>query len=382
MSTETSSIETVLELRSIGKRFGEVVAVSDLSLSVQQGEILALLGPSGCGKTTTLRMIAGLEDPGEGEISYDGRVVASAASNVFVSPDKRNMGMVFQSYALWPHMTVFQNVAHPLKLRRRPKAEIRERVASILETVGMAGYEDRPVPELSGGQQQRVALARAVVYEPRMLLLDEPFSNLDAQLRTQMRIELRMIQRRLGMTTVFVTHDQVEALSVADRIAVIHNGRLIQIGTPEQVYRKPASTIVRDFLGRVISFSGKVVSTGDGEAVVNIDGLDGDDLLVKATTEELVPGTAVVLSIRPEDIRVEPLAGADSSPGGNRVRASIETLLFLGDHWEAVLKTGQESILLDLPHSTDWEEAQQVDLVFPPTSLQLWPETASADSGQ
>ncbi len=199
--------ETVLDIRSVGKRFGDTPAVADLSLTVSEGEILALLGASGCGKTTTLRMVAGLEDPSEGEIIYDGRVVASATDGTFVPPNKRNMGIVFQSYALWPHMTVFENVAHPLKVRRLPKTEIRKRVVSILETVGMAGFENRPIPELSGGQQQRVALARAVVYEPRMLLLDEPFSNLDAQLRGQMRLELRNIQRRLGMTTLFVTHD-------------------------------------------------------------------------------------------------------------------------------------------------------------------------------
>jgi len=206
-----------------------------------------------------------------------------SVSNTFVPPNKRNMGMVFQSYALWPHMTVYENVAHPLKLRGQPKSEIRERVLSILDTVGMRGLESRPIPKLSGGQQQRVALARAIIYEPKMLLLDEPFSNLDAQLRTQMRIELRTIQRRLGMTTLFVTHDQVEALSIADRIAVIDDGRLIQIGTPQEVYRQPATKVVRDFLGRVIIFSGRVTTIGENEAAVEFDGIDGDALLVRTT---------------------------------------------------------------------------------------------------
>ncbi len=206
-----------------------------------------------------------------------------SVSNTFVRPNKRNMGMVFQSYALWPHMTVYENVAHPLKLRGQPKSEIRERVLSILDTVGMRGLESRPIPKLSGGQQQRVALARAIIYEPKMLLLDEPFSNLDAQLRTQMRIELRTIQRRLGMTTLFVTHDQVEALSIADRIAVIDDGRLIQIGTPQEVYRQPATKVVRDFLGRVIIFSGRVTTIGENEAAVEFDGIDGDALLVRTT---------------------------------------------------------------------------------------------------
>ncbi len=361
----------VLELRSISKRFGEVVAVTDLSLSVRQGEILALLGPSGCGKTTTLRMVAGLEDPTCGEIFYGGRIIASAVNNTFVPPNKRNMGMVFQSYALWPHMTVYENVAHPLKLRGRSKTEIHAQVSSILETVGMAGLQNRPIPKLSGGQQQRVALARAIVYEPRMLLLDEPFSNLDAQLRTQMRIELRTIQRRLGMTTLFVTHDQVEALSIADRIAVIDNGRLVQVGTPEEVYRRPTSKVVRDFLGRIITFAGRVATIGENEAVVKFDAFS-DALLVRTAAEGLVPGAAVEVSIRPEDVVVKPLPDGAARNDQNCVRAQIETLLFVGNHWEGVLRFGQESILLHLPHTTDWKESQKVDLVFPPTSLRLW----------
>lgn len=368
---EKSATDTVLELRSVGKRFDEVIAVTDLSLSVRQGEILALLGPSGCGKTTTLRMVAGLEDPTDGEISYGGRIVASAVSNTFVPPNKRNMGMVFQSYALWPHMTVYENVAHPLKLRGRSKSKIHDQVSSILKTVGMAGFENRPIPKLSGGQQQRVALARAIIYEPKMLLLDEPFSNLDAQLRTQMRIELRSIQRRLGMTTLFVTHDQVEALSIADRIAVIDNGRLIQVGAPQEVYRRPTSKIVRDFLGRVISFAGRVTTIGANEAAVEFEGF-GDALLVATTATNFVPGANVEVSIRPEDVVVKPVSDGAARDGQNSIRAQVDTLLFVGDHWEGLIRFGQESVLLHLPHTVDWKESQQVDLVFPPASLQLW----------
>jgi iron(III) transport system ATP-binding protein len=368
---------TVLELHSIGKQFGDSLAVHDFSLTVREGEIIALLGPSGCGKTTTLRMVAGLEDPSAGEIIYDGRVVASAIDNTFVPPNKRNMGIVFQSYALWPHMTVYGNVAHPLKLRRRPKAEIRERVAAVLDTVGMGGFQDRPVPKLSGGQQQRVALARAIVYEPRMLLLDEPFSNLDAQLRTQMRFELRAIQRRLNITTLFVTHDQVEAMSVADRIAVMHEGQLMQVGTPQDIYRHPASKTVRDFLGRVISFSGIVATTESRHAIIDINGIDGSRMQVNVSGEDLVAGGAVQISIRPEDIRVEAASDTAASEGDNRLRATIETLLFLGDCWEAVLQLGRESILLPLPHTDCWSEAQQVDLVFPRDALQLWFEPSN-----
>ena len=364
------SRESVLDIRSVGKRFGDMQAVADLSLIVIEGEILALLGPSGCGKTTTLRMVAGLEDPSEGEIVYDGRVVASATDGTFVPPNKRNMGIVFQSYALWPHMTVFENVAHPLKVRRFPKAEIRERVASILETVGMTGFEDRPIPELSGGQQQRVALARAVVYEPRMLLLDEPFSNLDAQLRGQMRLELRNIQRRLGMTTLFVTHDQIEALSFADRIAVMHEGRLVQVGTPEEVYRSPTSTIVRDFLGRIISSRGSVVSADKDGIDVDMPGFGGHRLHVSTAPNDISPGGSVEISIRPEDILVK--TPSDVEDRANRLRAVIKALLFVGDHWECQVQMGDELLLLHLPHTEAWQEGQQVDLVFPPDSLSVW----------
>ncbi len=360
--------QTVLDIRSVGKRFGDTQAVADLSLIVSEGEILALLGASGCGKTTTLRMVAGLEDPTEGEIFYDGRIVASAMDRAFVPPNKRNMGIVFQSYALWPHMTVFENVAHPLKVRRRAKAEIRERVGAILETVGMAGLEDRPIPELSGGQQQRVALARAVVYEPRMLLLDEPFSNLDAQLRAQMRLELRNIQRRLGMTTLFVTHDQVEALSFADRIAVMHEGRLMQVGTPQEVYREPSSKVVRDFLGRVISKTGNVVAADEDGVVVEVKEFGNHRFHVSAAADDIGVGTQVEISIRPEDIQI----GAPAEGGQNRTHASIRTLLFIGDRWEAQLKLGESLLLLHLPHTEAWVEGQQIELFFPPDSLSVW----------
>jgi ABC-type Fe3+/spermidine/putrescine transport system ATPase subunit len=379
-TADRTSPNNILELQSVGKQFAGVVAVSEFSLSVKEGEIIALLGPSGCGKTTTLRMIAGLEDPSEGEITYDGRIVASAKTNSFVPPDKRNMGMVFQSYALWPHMTVFENVAHPLKLRRRSRSEIREKVSEILAVVGMSGYEDRPVPKLSGGQQQRIALARAIVYQPRVLLLDEPFSNLDAQLRTQMRHEIRTIQRRLGMTTIFVTHDQVEALSVADRIAVLHDGRLMQIGTPRQVYRNPASKTVRDFLGRVISFPGRIHGTTDGEAIVAVEGIDINNMVVKTDHDCPAAGTSIEISIRPEDIIVEAIASGDQHDVENRVRACIKTLLFLGDHWEAVIDIGQVSVMLNLPHTRSWEESQPVYLVFPAASLRMWQDSSNSET--
>jgi ABC-type Fe3+/spermidine/putrescine transport system ATPase subunit len=364
---------TVLKLLQISKRFADTLAVDELSLTVREGEILALLGPSGCGKTTTLRMVAGLEDPSAGKIHYDGNIVASATSKHFVPPNKRNIGVVFQSYALWPHMTVFANVAHPLKVRRVKRKDIHERVLAVLASVGLKGYEDRPVPKLSGGQQQRVALARAIVYEPRMLLLDEPFSNLDALLRTQMRLELRAIQRRLGIATLFVTHDQVEAMSFADRIAVINEGRLIQIGTPQELYCKPVSPFVRDFLGRVIVSPGKLVAVNARTATVEVPGFCTHNLRVDGIYSKFSAGIDLEISIRPEDIEIVNLPLNPAAD--NQVSAVIKTLLFLGDRWEAEIQLASSQIFLHLPKSGHWREGMQITLGLPSHALQLWPTT-------
>src|SRR5215472_5750519 len=212
--------QPVLEFRDVSKRFGAVSAVDHVSFAIAHGEIFTLLGPSGCGKTTTLRLVAGLEEPDDGEILVNGAPMAAPRHNIFVAPDKRQMGMVFQSYAIWPHLTVFENVAFPLRVRGEAESAIRHRVQEVLETVGLAGLDNRGATDLSGGQQQRVALARALVYEPSIPLLDEPLSNLDAKLREHMRIELRALQRRLGICVLFVTHDQSEAMVLSDRIAV------------------------------------------------------------------------------------------------------------------------------------------------------------------
>ena len=250
--------ETVLALDGVSKLFGAAAAVDRTSLEVKRGEIFTLLGPSGCGKTTTLRLVAGLEQPDAGEITLRGRLVASAPRRLFVPPNKRNLGMVFQSYAIWPHMTVFDNVAYPLTLRGMKRAAIRDKVGRVLGLVGLEGLETRAATLLSGGQMQRLALCRALVYEPDLLLLDEPFSNLDAKLREQMRVEVKLLQRRLGITVLFVTHDQVEALSLSDRIAVMQRGRVEQVGPPRHLYERPASAFVRDFLGQTVLLRGRV----------------------------------------------------------------------------------------------------------------------------
>src|SRR6185295_1027559 len=236
-------------VEEVSKRFGTVAAVDRVSLVVPDGRLVILLGPSGCGKTTTLRMIAGLEQNDAGRISIGERVVSDAARGLFVAPERREIGMVFQSYAIWPHMTVFANVAYPLEVRRRPSAEVRERVLDTLRLMQMEHLTGRPATALSGGQQQRVAIARALVFRPRVLLMDEPLSNLDAQLREQMRLEIRALQQRLGITTIYVTHDQEEAMVLSDEIAVMHEGRVLQRADPQTIYTRPANRTVAAFVG-------------------------------------------------------------------------------------------------------------------------------------
>src|SRR5262245_40566541 len=243
-----------------------VNAVDGISLGVETGKLVTLLGPSGCGKTTTLRCLAGLERPESGRIVIAGETMSDADKGIFVSPSDRGIGMVFQSYAIWPHMTVFENVAFPLRVARERKysaAEVKEKVTRALDMVRMAGFETRPATQLSGGQQQRLAVARGLVREPKILLLDEPLSNLDAKLREQMRVELKRLQKQLGITTVYVTHDQSEALALSDEIAVFNAGRIVQRGTPHEIYRKPRTQFVADFIGSANFLTGTVKEAHD-----------------------------------------------------------------------------------------------------------------------
>jgi ABC-type Fe3+/spermidine/putrescine transport system ATPase subunit len=338
---------------------------------VQRGEVFTLLGPSGCGKTTTLRLVAGLDRPDAGEITLRGRVVASVPRRIFVAPNRRNLGMVFQSYAIWPHMTVFENVAYPLALRGLDRSAIRERVGRILELVGLAGTEHRSATLLSGGQMQRLALCRALVYEPDLLLLDEPFSNLDAKLREQMRLELRVLQRRLGITVLFVTHDQVEALSLSDRVAVMQRGRVEQVGPPQRLYERPASAFVRDFLGTTVVLRGRV-GRRDGEVVeVALDAALAGQTLTGRAAGGSAPavGAAAQVAIRPEDIDV------DAPPAASNTLAGvIDALLFAGDRYEARVSFGGDSrIVLLLPRDREWKEGQAVSLGFPGEAVTVWP---------
>src|SRR3954469_11838242 len=274
-------------------------AVDGVSFEVPAGEIVVLLGPSGCGKTTTLRCVAGLEQPTAGTISIAGKVVTSPDQAVFVPPRLRNIGMVFQSYAVWPHMTVLQNVIFPLKQRRTPKAQAARQAAEALELVGLAEYAERPVVSLSGGQMQRVALARSIVYRPQLLLLDEPLSNLDAKLRLRLRDDLRVILKQTGMTALYVTHDQAEAVVLGDRIGVMRDGKLLQMDTPDAIYNRPADLFVANFTGATNELAGTLVSRNGAFGTVDFgEGRRGEVALLHS----LGPDEKVRIALRPENI--------------------------------------------------------------------------------
>jgi putative spermidine/putrescine transport system ATP-binding protein len=303
-----------LTLDQLTKTYGAVTAVDGVSLAVAEGEFLSLLGPSGCGKTTTLRMIAGFVAPTAGTIALDGQPITS------LPPYRRGMGVVFQNYALFPHLNVFDNVVFGLQMARVPKAEATKRVERALALVRLEGYGKRRIRELSGGQQQRVALARALVIEPTVLLLDEPLSNLDAKLREELRREIREIQRELGITSLFVTHDQVEALTMSDRIAVLNAGRVEQVGTPEDVYERPASRFVADFIGRANFLPAKVLGR-DGSQTLLAIGNAGQ----APVAQSLPGGRAVSLMLRPHRVRL------DHADGEGFLRGRVAGITYLGD---------------------------------------------------
>ena len=318
-----------------------VKAAQDVTFEVPQGKLFTLLGPSGCGKTTTLRSIAGLEKPVSGEIEVAGAPVYSSSRGVFVPPNKRNFGMVFQSYAIWPHMNVFENAAFPLRVGRKglSKKELTDKVMGVLAAVGLDHLAEREATKLSGGQQQRLALARALVMEPQLLLLDEPLSNLDAKLRERMRFELKRIQNTLGLTTVYVTHDQGEALALSHEIAVMSDGRIVQIGSPRDIYERPRTKFVADFIGSTNFLDGQIVARDAASGLWQVTTELGTFKV--ASDHTFNQGDKVAVSIRPEDVEVlaaQPPAGDPA----NVVRGIVDQTVFLGDVIDLKVKVGNQ----------------------------------------
>ena len=315
---------TFLELTGVRKVFGETVAVEDFNLSTERGEFVSFLGPSGCGKTTTLRMIAGFELPTAGQITLDGEDIT------YRSPNQRHVGMVFQSYALFPNMTVAANIGFGLRIRKRPKAEIAARVKELLALIHLDARGDAYPFQLSGGQQQRVALARALAIEPTVLLLDEPLSALDAKIRVALRQEIRAIQRQLGITTVYVTHDQEEALSLSDRVVVMSEGRIEQIGTPSEIYNFPATEFVASFVGTLNLVTAGVVDAGSGRLSI-----EGQEVRTSKVIEAAAATGKVILAVRPEGISF-----GDGEDGSNRLRGAVDDINFLGSIVRIRLRIG------------------------------------------
>ena len=353
-----------------------VKAAQDVSFEVPKGKFFTLLGPSGCGKTTTLRSVAGLEKPTSGEIEVNETVVYSSSKGIFVPPNRRNFGMVFQSYAIWPHMTVFANAAFPLEVRkeRMSKQAIRDKVMGVLGAVQLDHLAERDATRLSGGQQQRLALARALVMEPELLLLDEPLSNLDAKLREAMRFELKRIQRDNGLTTIYVTHDQGEALALSHEIAVMSEGRIVQIGPPRAIYDHPKTKFVADFIGTTNFLDGTVTgAAGNGMFAVNTP----IGAMTVASEEKLAPDMNVSISIRPEDIELSDTALA-AEGGANIYSGAIDATVFLGDFVDVRVKLGGAMLQSRTHPSLSASEGDIVHMRINPTKCVAIEDTSQA----
>jgi len=348
-------------LKNLTKKFGDVTAIAGVSLEIEDGKITSFLGPSGCGKTTTLRLVAGLEDPTEGEIFIDGELVST--SGWIKPPEDRNLGMVFQNYAVWPHMTVFQNVAYPLKLRHQSKGTIEEKVNRTLELVGMGGLNDRLPEQLSGGQQQRVALARALVMEPTAMLLDEPLSNLDAKLRERMRFEIMELHRKLGVTVVYVTHDQSEAMVISHLIVLMQNQQIAQVGTAEEIYRKPVNQFVADFVGiaNFVDCTVSSVNRAKGSVTVSLD-LSGEAIqlqcLIPENDEDVSSGSSGSFFVRPEDIALR------SPEADKELKGIVKLRTFLGDVIDYRIEAGGVEWRAKTNPEVEFEEGEKVGLAI------------------
>jgi iron(III) transport system ATP-binding protein len=352
----------------------KVLAVNDVSFEVKEGELFTLLGPSGCGKTTTLRAVAGLDAPDSGRIAVGDRVLFEndgSGRATTVPANQRGLGMVFQSYAIWPHMTVFDNVAFPLQVRSRKtrpsNAEIRERVERVLTTMELVQLADRQATKLSGGQQQRLALARALVIEPPLLLLDEPLSNLDAKLRESLRYELKRLQRELGITSIYVTHDQIEALALSTKIAVMNAGQVVQLGKPREIYENPNNKFVAEFIGTSNFLNGKVSSrSGDRYDIATVGGA-----LSMTSQADLATGDEVVVSIRPEALTLDVDGARAGHP--NVWQGKVQTRAFLGDAVDHIVTVGEQELRARGNPSVSVEPGTEVQVHLDPSKLSLVP---------
>jgi iron(III) transport system ATP-binding protein len=336
-----------ITVQGLWKEFDGVTAVADVSFTVGEREFFTLLGPSGCGKTTTLRCIAGLEEPTRGEIRIGGRLVSAPASGIFSPPERRSVGMVFQNYAVWPHMTVFDNVAYPLRLQKLDRRTIEARVREVLEMVALRGLERRFPAQLSGGQQQRVALARALVRRPEVMLLDEPLSNLDAKLREQMRFELKELQRRMGVPILYVTHDQAEAMALSDRVAVMNAGRIVQVGPPLEIYSHPADPFVADFMGLMNFLPGTVLACQGEEVLVEVLGQR-----VRVVDRSALVGP-VMVAVRPEDLAME----REGDMAG-----TVEVRSFMGNFIDYKVRVADRTLRVQTSNAQVHAEGERVAL--------------------
>jgi len=353
--------ETRIEVRDLVVRYGDTTAVDGVSFTVARGEHVTLLGPSGCGKTTTLRAIAGLEQPASGAIRIDGQAMYSSAEGRDVPAEKRGVSMVFQSYAIWPHMSVLENVAYGLKVRKLPAAEVRDKAARALDLVQMRDYADRAASKLSGGQQQRVALARAIAFSPTVVLFDEPLSNLDAKLRGEMRVELRELQRRLEITSVYVTHDQEEALAISDRVIVMNVGGIEQIGTPDAIYNRPRTRFVADFVGSANLISGRIDGPANGAGAIRFAAQGG--LTLAASANHAPRGNETTVAVRTAYIDLRPGLPND---GANAVSGIIHRRMFHGDFVQYIVDWPAGQLIVRRPPTELLDEGAAVAVSFAP----------------
>ncbi|WP_345580867.1 ABC transporter ATP-binding protein [Nonomuraea rosea] len=385
----TEQVDDGLVVKGLVAGYGGARAVSDVNLEIGRSEFVTLLGPSGCGKTTTLRCVAGLHLPQSGEITLGGERLYTPAINV--PPHKRDINMVFQSYAVWPHMTTLENVMYGLKAKKMPKAQARAKAQQMLELVGLAEFAGRHATDLSGGQQQRVALARALATEPSLVLMDEPLSNLDAQLRARMREEIRQIQRRTGITVLYVTHDQSEALSMSDRVVVMNQGVIQQVGDPWALYHRPENAFVATFVGEANVVPGTVTGVGADAFTVRVPTLGPETVLdIARTTAADCPskGDAVSVVFRPEWVRVpDDMSPSSASPGRNEFRARLVSSEFLGDHFERTYAAGEHRLHVQAvtgPTSRPPQIGAEQTLLITPENLTWFPRdnTGAHDDGE